>query len=52
MLFLVDAGEPSFEVSGTARDLDAWVWNRPPLGEISRTGDISAFEAVIAEGVQ
>ena len=25
---------PTFTVSGTARDLDAWLWNRPPLTEI------------------
>ena len=52
MLFLVDAGEPSFEITGTAADLDAWIWNRPPRGEISRTGDTAAFEAVIRTGVQ
>jgi uncharacterized protein (TIGR03083 family) len=52
MLVLVDAGEPSFEISGTAGDLDAWIWNRPTLGEILRTGDTSAFGAVIRAGVQ
>ena len=52
MLLLVDAGEPSFEVTGTARDLDAWMWNRPTLSEIRRAGDTSAFETLIREGVQ
>ena len=52
LLLLVDAGEPSFEVSGTAGDLDAWMWNRPTQGEIRRAGDPSAFEAVIRQGVQ
>jgi uncharacterized protein (TIGR03083 family) len=52
LLLLVDAGEPSFEISATARDLDAWMWNRPTLGEVSRVGDTSAFEAVIRGGVQ
>ena len=51
-LFLVGGGEPSFEISGTAADLDAWMWNRPPRGGISRTGDTAAFEAVIEAGVQ
>jgi uncharacterized protein (TIGR03083 family) len=52
MLFLVDAGEPSFELTGTAADLDAWIWNRPPRSEISRTGDTPALEAVIMSGLQ
>jgi uncharacterized protein (TIGR03083 family) len=52
MLFLVDAGEPSFELTGTAADLDAWIWNRPPRSEISRTGDTAALEAVIMSGLQ
>ena len=52
VLFLVDAGEPSFEISGAAADLDAWIWNRPPRRGVSRTGDSAAFEAVIRTGVQ
>jgi hypothetical protein len=52
MLLLVEDGEPSFEVTGTARDLDTWMWNRPTLGEIRRAGDTSAFEAMIRQGVQ
>jgi uncharacterized protein (TIGR03083 family) len=52
MLFLVEAGEPSFEITGTAADLDAWIWNRPPPREISRTGETAALEAVIMSGVQ
>lgn len=52
VLWLVDAGAPTFEIAGSARDLDAWLWNRPPLAEISRTGDTSALEAMIATGVQ
>lgn len=49
---LVDGGEPSFEIAGTARDLDAWLWNRPPVSTITRTGDTTAFAAVIGQGVQ
>ncbi len=40
--------------SGTAADLDCWLWHRPPYGQISRSGDedvLSAFEAVIAPGI-
>jgi uncharacterized protein (TIGR03083 family) len=51
---LVGAAQPSFEVRGTARDLDAWLWNRPPLDEPVLTGspeDLAAFRAVVARGV-
>lgn len=49
---VVDSGDPSFEITGTARDLDAWLWNRPALGEITRTGDAERFEAIVRTGVQ
>ena len=52
MLVLVEAGEPSFEITGTAGDLDAWMWNRPTRSKVSLVGDTSAFEAVIRQGVQ
>jgi hypothetical protein len=51
---VVDAGEASFTVSTTARDLDAWLWNRPTLTEPIIEGDrtdFRAFAAVIAKGV-
>jgi uncharacterized protein (TIGR03083 family) len=51
-LTLVEAGTPSFTVSGAARDLDAWLWNRTTITEVTRDGDISAFEAVIHTGIQ
>lgn len=51
-LVLVDTGEPAFSVSATARDLDAWLWNRPPLGEVALHGDCAPFVAVIRSGVQ
>jgi uncharacterized protein (TIGR03083 family) len=42
----VDDGRPvTATVTGTAADLDALVWNRPPLGEIQRDGDPSALAA-------
>ncbi|WP_353508481.1 maleylpyruvate isomerase family mycothiol-dependent enzyme [Intrasporangium sp.] len=34
------------EIAGTAGDLDCWLWNRPPHGEISRTGDEAALAHV------
>ena len=43
---------PTFEISATARDLDAWMWNRPTLATVERRGDSSAFESVIRAGVQ
>lgn len=52
ILRIVADGQPSFEISGAARDLDAWLWNRPTLGEVSRTGNTAAFEAIIRSGVQ
>jgi uncharacterized protein (TIGR03083 family) len=52
MVFVVETGEPTFEITGTAGDLGAWIWNRPPRNEISRTGDAAAFEAIIRSGVQ
>jgi len=42
------------EISGTAADLDCWLWHRTPAGLVRRSGDqemIRAFEAAIAPGV-
>jgi uncharacterized protein (TIGR03083 family) len=52
ILALVSDGEPSFEISGAARDLDAWLWNRPTLTDVTRSGDTAGFEAIIRSGVQ
>jgi uncharacterized protein (TIGR03083 family) len=41
-------------VAGTAGDLDCWLWGRPTLGVIERSGDpavLGRFDATIAEGV-
>jgi uncharacterized protein (TIGR03083 family) len=50
-----DTGEQAAaEISGTAADLDCWLWHRPPAGPVGRSGDqemIRAFEAAIAPGV-
>ncbi|WP_347354488.1 maleylpyruvate isomerase family mycothiol-dependent enzyme [Intrasporangium sp.] len=34
------------EVSGRAGDVDCWLWNRPPVGEIGRTGDPAALRVL------
>jgi uncharacterized protein (TIGR03083 family) len=52
MLDIVDAGSPTFVISGRAGDLDAWLWSRPTLRPVERRGDVSAVEAIIAHGVQ
>lgn len=49
---VVEGGDATFSVTGTARDLDAWLWNRPPIGEITRAGEYAQFEAIIRSGVQ
>jgi hypothetical protein len=52
VLEIVTDGEPTFEISGAACDLDAWLWNRPTMTDVTRAGDTAAFEAVIRAGVQ
>ena len=45
----------TFSVTASARDLDAWLWNRPPLEDITVEGTGEHFEefrAIVAEGVQ
>jgi uncharacterized protein (TIGR03083 family) len=47
-------GRAAAEVSGSAADLDCWLWHRPTVGEVERTGDpdvLAAFEAAIAPGI-
>jgi uncharacterized protein (TIGR03083 family) len=51
-LTVVQAGDPTFSITGTARDLDAWLWHRPTLGEISTDGDAGALEEAIKDGPQ
>ncbi len=52
-LRVVAAADPSFTVTGTARDLDAWLWNRPTVAEVSADGaDLHRFTALIRGGVQ
>jgi len=50
-----DSGRPaSAEVTGGAADLDCWLWHRPALGHLQRTGDpavVAGFEAAIEPGI-
>ena len=46
--------DPTAGVSGTAADLDCWLWRRPPLGEITTTGSeetLARLAEVMADGV-
>ena len=36
------------EISGSAADIDCWLWNRPAEGEIIRDGDAAALASVDA----
>lgn len=50
-----DAGEDTAAaVSGTAADLDCWLWGRPTNGSLSRSGDgkvQARFEETIGQGI-
>jgi uncharacterized protein (TIGR03083 family) len=49
--FLVTDGpdaDCAADICGTAADLDCWLWNRPPDGELTRDGDSAALAAVDA----
>ena len=40
-----DSGEPAAAtMSGAAADLDCWLWNRPPVGQVERTADPAVLE--------
>ncbi len=51
----LDTSEPAAAtVRGATADLDCWLWHRPPLGEVERSGDRSVLERLdqtIAEGI-
>ncbi|MFC6707592.1 maleylpyruvate isomerase family mycothiol-dependent enzyme [Flexivirga alba] len=42
-------------ISGTAADLDLWLWNRPTHADLARSGDqatLDAMDEVLTEGMQ
>jgi hypothetical protein len=47
-----DAGGPAVAtLSGTAADLDCWIWHRPSVGQVERAGDplvLGRLEEIIA----
>lgn len=46
--------ETAATISGTAADLDCWLWGRPTQGTIERSGDptvMDGFDAIIADGI-
>jgi hypothetical protein len=54
----VAGGDPATpaaaEISGSAADLDCWLWRRPAAGPIERSGDqdvLESFESFIAAGI-
>lgn len=52
-LTVIESGEPSFTISAAARDLDAWLWNRPTSTDVVTEGaDAASFRAIINAGVQ
>ncbi|MDQ1538739.1 MAG: hypothetical protein QOE58_3132 [Actinomycetota bacterium] len=50
-----DLGDQSAaSVSGTAADLDCWLWNRPPQRKIERDGNpmvLARLDEILAEGI-
>ncbi|HEX6248258.1 MAG TPA: maleylpyruvate isomerase family mycothiol-dependent enzyme [Nocardioidaceae bacterium] len=50
-----DTGEETAAtVEGTAADLDCWLWGRPTLGALHRTGDESVherFQGIVSQGI-
>jgi uncharacterized protein (TIGR03083 family) len=47
-------GDAAATVSGGAADLDCWLWRRPPVGEVARTGDqelLAKFGSLMPDGV-
>jgi uncharacterized protein (TIGR03083 family) len=52
VLLPVDEGPVAFAVSGAARDLDAWIWNRPTWEPVAVSGDTEELLELIHAGVQ
>jgi hypothetical protein len=52
---LAPKATPLATISGSAADLDLWLWNRPTTGTLTRTGDsatLDAMDEVLGEGLQ
>lgn len=46
--------ETAASICGSAADLDCWLWRRPPLIPVERSGDpdvLGAFDSMIASGI-
>jgi uncharacterized protein (TIGR03083 family) len=50
-----DTGEPAAAtVRGTAADLDCWLWHRPAVGQVERSGDtlvLGCLDLTITQGI-
>jgi uncharacterized protein (TIGR03083 family) len=49
-----DSAAATAVIAGNAADLDCWLWSRPGLGSLDRSGDagaIGAFESIIDRGI-
>lgn len=47
-------GAAAATISGTAADLDCWLWHRPTAGDVTRSGAkdvLDGFESTIAPGI-
>lgn len=47
-------GEAAATVTGSAADLDCWLWSRPTVGSVKRSGDrevLAAFDEILAPGI-
>lgn len=53
-VLVLESGEPTFTVTATARDLDAWLWQRPTLQELridGRRDDFAKLQAVVDDAI-
>lgn len=51
-----DTGEPAAATAeGTAADLDCWLWGRPTVGEVHRSGEDTIharFQEIVSQGIE
>jgi uncharacterized protein (TIGR03083 family) len=46
--------QPTLQISGSAEDLDCWLWRRPPRGSVDIEGDqqtLAKLQSVIEDGI-